>query len=121
VLAAARAAGADSVRAAQAMAGLKSLKGRGLRLRVEIAGGGSVELIDDSYNANPTSMRAAFAVLAQANPEPGGRRIAILGDMLELGAESLALHRGLAKPILAGGIDLVFCCGSQMRALYDTL
>jgi len=120
VLAAVRAAGADPVRAARAMAGLKALKGRGLRQRIAVAGG-SFELIDDSYNANPTSMRAAFAVLAQAAPETGGRRIAILGDMRELGAESLALHRSLAKPILAGGVDLVFCCGPQMRALYDCL
>jgi len=120
VLAAVRARGTDPVRAAQAMAGLKALKGRGLRQRIAVPGG-SFELIDDSYNANPTSMRAAFAVLAQAGPQQGGRRIAILGDMRELGADSLALHRSLAEPILAAGIDLVFCCGPQMRALYDAL
>ena len=125
VLAAVRAAGADPVRAATAMAGLKSLKGRGLRQRLELPpgthAGGAFDLIDDSYNANPTSMRAAFAVLAGANLGPGGRRIAVLGDMLELGTEAASLHHGLAQPLIAGNIDLVFCCGPAMRALYDAL
>jgi UDP-N-acetylmuramoyl-tripeptide--D-alanyl-D-alanine ligase len=125
VLAAVRAAGADPVRAATAMAGLTSLKGRGLRRRIELGAvnrlAGAFDLIDDSYNANPTSMRAAFAVLAQSAPEQGGRRVVALGDMLELGADSLALHRALSKPLLAAGVDLVFCCGPQMRALYDAL
>ena len=120
VLAAVRAAGADPVRAATAMASLKSLKGRGLRQRL-VLDGRSFDLIDDSYNANPTSMRAAFAVLAQSQPERGGRRIAVLGDMLELGPESLALHRALSKPLLAANVDLLFCSGPQMRGLFDAM
>jgi UDP-N-acetylmuramoyl-tripeptide--D-alanyl-D-alanine ligase len=120
VLAAAQAAGADVIKAAQAMAGLQGLKGRGQRQRLALAGG-SVELIDDSYNANPVSMAAALAVLGQAKPGPGGRRIAVLGDMLELGAERDQLHAGLAAPLLAAGVDLLFACGPGMAALFQAL
>lgn len=120
VLAAVQAAGADTVKAAQAMASLKGLKGRGQRRQVPL-GDGAVELIDDSYNANPVSMAAAFAVLGQAKPGSGGRRIAVLGDMLELGAERDALHAGLAEPLLASGVDLVFACGPAMAALVAVL
>ncbi len=120
VLAAVQAAGADTIKAAQAMAGLKGLKGRGQRRRIALGDGG-VELIDDSYNANPVSMAAAFAVLGQARPGPGGRRIAVLGDMLELGDQRDPLHAGLAAPLLAAGVDLVFACGTGMAALIAAL
>jgi UDP-N-acetylmuramoyl-tripeptide--D-alanyl-D-alanine ligase len=66
-------------------------------------------------------MRAALRLLAQAPVDGRGRRIAVLGDMLELGAESAALHRALAPEIAALGIDLVFCCGPSMRALWEVL
>ena len=69
-------------------------------------------MIDDSYNANPSSMRAAFQLLAQTEPK-GGRRIAVLGDMLELGQEAEAMHRRLA-PALREASDLVFACGPHM-------
>jgi UDP-N-acetylmuramoyl-tripeptide--D-alanyl-D-alanine ligase len=78
-------------------------------------------LIDESYNANPASMRAAIALLGQAEIGPRGRRIAVLGDMLELGAAGADLHRGLVEPIRAHGIDLVFCCGPLMHALWEAL
>jgi UDP-N-acetylmuramoyl-tripeptide--D-alanyl-D-alanine ligase len=74
-------------------------------------------LIDESYNANPASMRAALALLGQTP----GRRVAVLGDMLELGAAGVHLHRGLADAVAENGIDLVFCCGPLMRALWDAL
>lgn len=84
--------------------------------------GGSIELIDDSYNASPASMRAAFSVLAMARPAVSrGRRIAVLGDMLELGPEAHAAHAGLAEDLLRENIDLVFAAGPLMQALYDTL
>jgi UDP-N-acetylmuramoyl-tripeptide--D-alanyl-D-alanine ligase len=83
--------------------------------------GGTAQLIDESYNANPASMRAALAVLGQASVGPRGRRIAILGDMLELGAEGEKLHRDLANAVLANNVDLVFCSGPLMRALFDAL
>ena len=120
VLAAVQAAGADLVKAAQAMAGLKGLKGRGQRRTIAVAGG-SCELIDDSYNANPVSMAAALAVLGQVRPGPGGRRVAVLGDMLELGAQRDALHAGLATPLLDARVDLLFACGPGMAALFAAL
>ena len=67
---------------------LRAMKGRGARKRLPLASGGSLLLIDDSYNANPASMRAAFEVLAQSRPAARGRRIAVLGDMLELGTSA---------------------------------
>jgi UDP-N-acetylmuramoyl-tripeptide--D-alanyl-D-alanine ligase len=116
VLAAALALGADVERAAAALAALAALKGRGRRHRIRLKSG-SCELIDDSYNASPASMRAVFAVLAAAEPGKGGRRIAALGDMLELGAQASPLHASLAEPIAAAGIDLVFTAGPLMAAL----
>jgi len=120
VLAAVQAAGADLVKAATAMAGLKAVKGRGQRQSLPL-GEGAVELIDDSYNANPVSMAAAFAVLAQAKPGKGGRRLVVIGDMLELGAARDALHAGLAGPLQQAGVDLVFACGPGMQALFAAL
>jgi UDP-N-acetylmuramoyl-tripeptide--D-alanyl-D-alanine ligase len=120
VLAAVRAAGGDFKAAAAAMASLAPLAGRGERHRIAI-GGGSFTLIDESYNASPASMRAAFAVLGSTQPEAGGRRIAVLGDMLELGSESQHLHASLAQPLVDCGADLVFTLGDEMRALDDAL
>jgi len=120
VLAAASLAGADLALAALGLAELKPAVGRGARMMLQ-AREGSALLIDESYNANPASMRAALALLAQAHSGSRGRRIAVLGDMLELGAHGADLHRQLLEPVLAGGIDLVFCCGPLMRALWDAL
>jgi UDP-N-acetylmuramoyl-tripeptide--D-alanyl-D-alanine ligase len=116
VLAAADAVGADLERAAASLARVKPAKGRGARARIPLAGG-SIELIDESYNANPASMRAALALLGEAEPGQGGRRIAVLGDMLELGAEAARFHRDLAPEIERARIDLVFTAGPLMSAL----
>lgn len=118
VVAAVHVLGADLEAACEAMASLRPLKGRGARETITLPGG-SFELIDDSYNANPASMRAAFQLLAQSRPK-SGRRVAILGDMLELGQEAEAMHRRLAAP-LREAADLVFACGPQMSALYEAL
>src|SRR6185437_995894 len=83
--------------------------------------GGSALLIDESYNANPASMRAAIALLGQAPVGARGRRIAVLGDMLELGEQGAALHRGLAAAITEANINLVFCSGPLMQALWEAL
>jgi UDP-N-acetylmuramoyl-tripeptide--D-alanyl-D-alanine ligase len=91
-----------------------------VRRVLEIANG-EATLIDESYNANPASMAAAHNVLGQAEIGPKGRRIAVLGDMLELGPAGPELHRGLAEDIKANGIDLVYCCGPLMRNLWDEL
>lgn len=120
VLAAVHAAGGDIGTAAAAMAMLEPMAGRGLRRKIAIAGGDAL-LIDESYNASPASMRAAIAVLGAARPESGGRRVAVLGDMLELGTDAARLHAELADSLRDAGVDLVFTVGEAMRALYDAL
>ncbi|SDG42861.1 UDP-N-acetylmuramoyl-tripeptide--D-alanyl-D-alanine ligase [Limimonas halophila] len=120
VLGAVAAVDADPGAAAASLAELEPAPGRGQRHTVAVDGG-TATLIDESYNANPTSMRAAIALLARAEPGPGGRRIAVLGDMLELGERSAHDHGGLAEPLRAAGVDAVFTCGDQMTALRDAL
>jgi len=80
-----------------------------------------VTLLDESYNASPVSMRAAFKVLAMIDPGRGGRRIAILGDMLELGKTAAQAHKELAMPLQAAGVQLVYTCGTLMKNLYDSI
>jgi UDP-N-acetylmuramoyl-tripeptide--D-alanyl-D-alanine ligase len=82
---------------------------------------GAFALLDESYNANPASMRAAVALLAQLDVGAGGRRIAVLGDMLELGPQGPEMHRQLADAVLDNDIDLVFCAGPLMGALWEAL
>ena len=120
VLAAAEAAGADPALAALALADLAPPKGRGARSVIEVEGG-AVTLIDESYNANPASMRAALTLLGEAPIGRRGRRVAVLGDMLELGSESPQLHAALAGPVLEAGIDRVFAAGPLMRRLWEAL
>jgi UDP-N-acetylmuramoyl-tripeptide--D-alanyl-D-alanine ligase len=112
--------GADMAGAMAALAELKPVKGRGERHRLGI-GEGHLTLIDESYNANPASMRAAIALLASATPELTGRRIAVLGDMLEMGEFSAKVHEELAGPLLAAGIEHVWLAGAEMVALRDAL
>jgi UDP-N-acetylmuramoyl-tripeptide--D-alanyl-D-alanine ligase len=120
VLAAVTLVGADLALAALALSELKPATGRGSRIVLDLPGGTAL-LIDESYNANPASMQAALALLRQANVGPRGRRIAVLGDMLELGPRGADLHRALAAPVAEHGIDLAFCCGPLMRALWEAL
>lgn len=120
VLAVISALGGDAERAAADMSSLSALAGRGARERLQIAGG-SFDLIDESYNANPLSMAAAIATLGRVVPGKGGRRIAILGDMLELGPTGAELHAGIAKPLQQHGIDLLFASGPLMRHLWESV
>lgn len=120
VLTAVEALGLDLARAAMTLGDFSAQKGRGARYRLE-TGRGDILLIDESYNANPTSMRAAIAVLAQTPLGLHGRRIAVLGDMLELGEAGRALHRELAAPLLEAGIDRVHCAGPLMKELWNAL
>lgn len=120
VLAAVDAAGGNVEAAAQALAQVRPPRGRGARSTVALEGG-TFELIDESYNASPAAMRAAFETLMLSNPEDGGRRIAVLGDMRELGDEGPALHAALAKDAVEARIDLVFACGPLMKSMYDAL
>jgi UDP-N-acetylmuramoyl-tripeptide--D-alanyl-D-alanine ligase len=120
VLAAASLAGADLALAALSLSQIEPPAGRGARRVLELVDG-EAALIDESYNANPASMAAALNVLGQAATGPHGRRVAVLGDMLELGPTGPALHRGLADIVKANQIDLVYCCGPLMRNLWDAL
>ncbi|MGM4892942.1 UDP-N-acetylmuramoylalanyl-D-glutamyl-2,6-diaminopimelate--D-alanyl-D-alanine ligase [Tardiphaga sp. 839_C3_N1_4] len=120
VLAAASLMGADLAHAALTLSQVVPAAGRGVRHVLEVSGG-EATLIDESYNANPASMAAAINVLGAAAIGPKGRRIAVLGDMLELGADGAKLHAGLLDAVQSNGIDLVFCCGPLMRNLWDTL
>ena len=119
-MAAAELVGADLALAALALAELQAAPGRGAAIAIELPGG-SVLVLDESYNANPASMQAALAVLGRSLIGPQGRRIAVLGDMLELGPNGLDLHRSLADAVIANEVDLVFCCGPLMRALWEAL
>ena len=119
-LAAARLVGADMHAATAALASLQPEKGRGARHRLSI-GSGSFVLIDESYNANPASMLAAIALLRDTELPDGGRRIAILGDMLEMGEFSDTVHADLAQPLVEAGIRDVWLAGPQMRHLRDVL
>jgi len=107
----------DVLNAAAALSRFAALKGRGQRFTIKI-GVGAAEVIDESYNANPSSMAAAFALLGAANAR---RRIAVIGDMLEMGPDSPAHHAGLARDVESARADLVFACGANMKALWDAL
>jgi UDP-N-acetylmuramoyl-tripeptide--D-alanyl-D-alanine ligase len=102
----------DVLNAAAALKNFAPLKGRGARFAA-----GDIQVIDESYNANTASMAAALALLGSAK----GRKIAVLGDMLELGEGAAAHHAGLAAPIDANKVDLVFASGAQMKALWGAL
>jgi UDP-N-acetylmuramoyl-tripeptide--D-alanyl-D-alanine ligase len=117
VLAAVKLAGADLARAALSLAVAAPAKGRGVRVRLGLPDGEAL-LIDESYNANPASVRAALQLLAQAKTGKRGRRIAILGDMLELGTHGPALHAELAEPVDAAGVDVLYACGPLMEQLW---
>lgn len=112
--------GADLDKAIDALASLQPEKGRGQRHKLRL-GAGSLTLIDESYNANPASMRAAIALLAAAVPSGYGRRIAVLGDMLEMGEFAERVHADLAGPLLAAGIEHVWLAGKDMQALRESL
>ena len=120
MLLAAHALGADVEIAATALAFFQAQKGRGERLAVATPDG-PFTLIDESYNANPASMRAALALAGTLTPEHGRRRIAVLGDMLELGEQSPDLHAALADEIADAGFDRVLLAGPMMQALAEAL
>lgn len=129
-LAAVDAVGGDIARATMALSSWTAPDGRGARVRIPLGDGGidgDIDLIDESYNANPLSMRAALAVLAAAKPTDAvgridrGRRIAFLGDMLELGPDEAMMHAGLAEAPEMATIDTVHTCGPLMKHLHDAL
>ncbi|MWB78641.1 UDP-N-acetylmuramoyl-tripeptide--D-alanyl-D-alanine ligase [Pseudooceanicola sp. 216_PA32_1] len=130
VLAVAWALGLDRALAAADLSRWSPPAGRGMRevlLLDRVEEGLSFELIDDAFNANPTSMAAALEVLAAATPRDNvgrhshGRRVAVLGEMLELGPDEAAMHLGLADLETMSAIDVVHCVGQLMRPLYEAL
>lgn len=130
VLVAAAQLGADPVQAAMDLGHWAPPAGRGTLETVEIdpaKSGESLALLDDAFNANPTSLTASLEVLASYTPADNvgrtvkGRRVAILGDMLELGPEEIEMHAAMAQDPSMEHIHLVHCAGPRMRALYDAL
>lgn len=130
VLAVVDALGADVALAAISLGQWQPPAGRGKRetIVMDIVDDHlTFELLDDAYNANPTSMAAAIEVLSLTKPNgrqdrvTEGRRIAVLGDMLELGPNEAALHRDVAKYAGIEDVDRIHCVGPRMRALYDVL
>ncbi|MRU16770.1 UDP-N-acetylmuramoyl-tripeptide--D-alanyl-D-alanine ligase [Roseovarius sp. A21] len=129
-LAAVEALGADPVRAAMDLARWHPPAGRGTREVIALDHDDedlTFDLIDDAFNANPTSMAASLEVLAASTPRDGvgrvakGRRVAILGDMLELGEDEIQLHAALSDLPYVAALDVVHCVGSRMAALYEAL
>ncbi|MCK5546872.1 MAG: UDP-N-acetylmuramoyl-tripeptide--D-alanyl-D-alanine ligase [Rhodospirillaceae bacterium] len=120
VLAGVLAAGGDVTKAAKALSGISAPKGRGERFVVKLDCG-NLTLIDESYNASPASMKAAIEVLSATTVANGGRRIAVLGDMLELGNETVPAHRALAHELVGAGIDIVLGVGEAMDNLWGEL
>jgi UDP-N-acetylmuramoyl-tripeptide--D-alanyl-D-alanine ligase len=102
------------------LADVRAPAGRGARSTLKLATGSAL-LIDESYNANPASMRAALANLALVPRDTHPRRIAVLGDMRELGSDAPKLHRELQSAVLASGADLIFLCGEHMQTLAAVL
>lgn len=110
----------DMPTALQALGQLQPVKGRGQRFTVPLADG-VFTLIDDSYNANPESMRAGIRVLGSMTPMAGGRRIAVIGDMLELGDQARKLHENLAADLIQNAIDKVYAVGRNSGFMFDAL
>ena len=106
---------------AEAISDIGAEPGRGRAVPITLPDGGHFTLLDDAYNANPVSMAAAIASLGAARPTGAGRRIAVLGDMLELGPDENRLHAALAEPLAEAGVDAVITCGRRMKSLHDAL
>ena len=117
VLAAVDAVGGDLASAGLGLAEMGGLAGRGARFAVAVPGGSAL-IIDESYNANPASMRATLAVLGA---EKGVRRIVVLGEMRELGDDSDSYHAALAEPILAAGVETGILVGERITPLANAL
>ena len=121
VLAAACAAGIDPHSAAQTLSGLTPSAGRGQRFTLALPDGGRAIIIDDSYNANPASMNAAIDALGAFAPKAEGRRIAVIGEMLELGPQAEAFHAALAAPLQTNAVRSVIGVGALTKALIAAL
>jgi UDP-N-acetylmuramoyl-tripeptide--D-alanyl-D-alanine ligase len=115
-----KALGLDVIEASKAFLNMVLPEGRGVQHQVKLDHG-YITVIDESYNAGPDSMRAALKVLGALVPQGAGRRIAILGDMRELGPQAQEIHEGLKTDLIANKVDLVFTCGEKMEHLHRSL
>ncbi len=121
-LLAVKASGGDLQTAAKALEKFEGVSGRGKREYLDVGDSNNpVTLIDESYNASPIAMNAAFKVLALIDPGRGGKRIAVLGDMYELGKQAPKYHEELSLPLQAADVQLVYTCGSLMKNLHNAL
>ena len=121
-LAVATVAGANAERTIEALNAMEPVSGRGTREEIAWGrGNGSLVLIDESYNANPVSMAAALETLRATPIRRRGRRVAVLGDMLELGDHAPAMHADLADAVRAAGVDLALLVGEHMAGLAERL
>lgn len=120
VLAAVHAIGADVETAAQSLGHLEPVSGRGEVMTLHIDGK-TIDLVDESYNANPASMASALETLGQREIKRDGRRIAILGDMLELGSDGPELHRKIALHIEQAKVEAVYLAGPLMKSLWEVI
>lgn len=120
VLAVCSALGLDLAKAGLALADMEQPDGRGRKHVIETPGD-AITLLDESYNANPASVKAALKVLSRLPTGQRGRRIAVLGDMLELGEEAAAMHGALVYDLTALGVDKVYACGPLMKSLWRVL
>lgn len=120
ILGAIKELGIDLGTACKRFSTLQAPSGRGVLIEM-VRDGRKFTVIDESYNASPVAMQAAFKVLGQMKPAKSGRKIAVLGDMRELGENSSEIHANLADDITACGIDMVYAAGPNMRSLLDAL
>ncbi|RVU34612.1 UDP-N-acetylmuramoyl-tripeptide--D-alanyl-D-alanine ligase [Hwanghaeella grinnelliae] len=121
ILAAVHGLGGDYRRASDTFMSMQAGAGRGKQTAIALPAGGNATLIDESYNANPDAVRAALAVLDMAAGSAGGRRLAVLGDMRELGPNAPQMHAGLADAVISHKVDRLFCCGPHMEHLAQAL
>jgi UDP-N-acetylmuramoyl-tripeptide--D-alanyl-D-alanine ligase len=120
VLAVVDALGLDLNNAAGALGKMEPIAGRGNVMHIPLTSG-TAQVFDEAYNANPTSVAAVLAAFGQQRCEIGGRKLALLGDMRELGPRSAELHAGLAQPVLAANLDALMTVGEQMTHLRRVL
>ncbi|MBO6825965.1 MAG: UDP-N-acetylmuramoylalanyl-D-glutamyl-2,6-diaminopimelate--D-alanyl-D-alanine ligase [Sneathiella sp.] len=113
--------GADVAQAVFSLQSIKAPSGRGVQLKLKAKDGGDYRLIDESYNASPIAMQAAFKVLGKVDVHEQGRRIAVLGDMRELGEKSDEIHRSLANDLLENHVDMLYASGPHMKHLFEAL
>ncbi len=121
VLAAVHLVSASTKDAAEALASFGAAPGRGARIPLTLPSGRAILLLDESYNANPASARAALEILGATPAAKGARRIVVFGDMLELGPDAERLHAALATPIVEAGVAKVYAAGPLSAALWAQL